>query len=378
MRSNRILITSPSLNVKDNVSGISSLVADIIQGSSFTVLHFTLGSKDGEKKNLSWVFRQLFMYCKIVHVSLHKRFGVVHLNVGLETFSIIRDALILFVVKRLFRKTVLLHVHGGFYLMHPPDKKIIAYFLDKLFRYSDAVIVLSGKEQRVLEARYGPRKFYVLPNAVNTALAGGPGAAALARGPGVLGGRSGARAGGGPIKLIFIGRIATSKGIYTISESFAHLTDYFDRFSFEIYGAGPELEKWKAALSRHKKLRFTYNGVVGGSEKWRVLHDADIFLLPSIHSEGMPIALIEAMASGCVVIATDDASMGSVVRNNINGILIGKNEPQELAAKLKDIINGRIDTPSISDHAKKYVAEHFSMSSYIKQLDHLYALSCNT
>jgi len=358
MRANRILITSPSLDVKQNVSGISSLVSDIMQESSFPVTHFTLGSRDGEKKNLLWALKQPLVYCKAIYVSLSRKFEIVHLNVGLETFSIVRDTIVLFITKKIFGKKILLHVHGGFYLMHPPGKKILAWFLEKLFANADAVIVLSEKEKKILSERYGPKKFYVFPNAVNTAQA----VQARRKQPD-----------GNKIKLIFIGRIAGSKGIYTISESFQYLADYFDRFSLDIYGAGPELVKWTAALSKYDKLQYCYKGVVGGVDKWNALHNADVFLLPSIHSEGMPIAMIEAMAMGCVVIATDDASMGSVVSNNINGILIGKNEPRELAQKLKEIINGRIDTSSISTQAQKYIAENFSISSYIKQLDDVYA-----
>ena len=358
MRANRILITSPSLDVKQNVSGISSLVSDIMQESRFPVTHFTLGSRDGEKKNLLWALKQPLIYCKAFYVSFARKFEIVHLNVGLETFSIVRDTLVLFITKKIFRKKILLHVHGGFYLMHPPDKKVLAWFLEKLFANADAVIVLSEKEKKILNERYGPKRFYVFPNAVNTLQA-----TQLTR----------KQPGGNKIKLIFIGRIAESKGIYTISESFHYLGDYFDRFSLEIFGAGPELEKWTNALSKYDKLQYTYKGVVGGVDKWNALHNADVFLLPSIHSEGMPIAMIEAMAMGCVVIATDDASMGSVVSNNTNGILIGKNEPRELALKLKEIIDGRIDTSSISTEAQKYIAENFSISSYIKQLDDVYA-----
>ena len=46
MEKRRILITSPSLDVKVNVSGISSLVADILNYSKFKFLHLQLGSKD--------------------------------------------------------------------------------------------------------------------------------------------------------------------------------------------------------------------------------------------------------------------------------------------------------------------------------------------
>src|SRR5690349_14984029 len=117
----RILITSPSLNTKENVSGISTLVADIIQFSNFNFVHFQLGSKDGLKKNLVWALRQVNIYIQIFFTSIFKKFEIVHLNIGLEKFSIIRDSLILYIVKLIFRKKVIFHVHGGYYLMNKPN-----------------------------------------------------------------------------------------------------------------------------------------------------------------------------------------------------------------------------------------------------------------
>jgi glycosyltransferase involved in cell wall biosynthesis len=357
MRNNRVLITSPSLNVKENVSGISSLVSDIIQSSRFPIIHFTLGSKDGEKKNIPWAWKQVVIYFRAVYVSLFKPVGIVHLNVGLETFSIVRDSLILFITKKIFRKKLVLHIHGGYYLMHAPTSRVLAFFMRFLFHNADAVIVLSKIEMQILGDRYGIRNFFVFPNAVNISHAGSTKPAKQKK----------------TIGLIFMGRIAVSKGIYTICESFKYLQDYFDRFSFEIYGAGPELEKWLAILKQYPGLHYCYKGITSGKEKWDTLGDADVFLLPSLHSEGLPVAMIEAMAAGCVVIATNDASISTVITNDVNGILISKDAPLELAQKIKDILDGKVNCMGLSVNAQEYVTQNMSISTYIKQLDELYA-----
>lgn len=357
MSNRRILITSPSLKVKENVSGISSLVADIINCSKLDFVHFQLGSKDGLKKNFVWALIQVKIYLEIIFVSLFKKYQFVHLNVGLEKPSIIRDSLVFFIVSKLFRKKVVLHIHGGYYLMHETKSRILNVLLKYIFKHAEAIIVLSELEKEILSKRYGNLPFNVFPNAVDTNTVNG-----LSKQPV-----------NSNIRLIFMGRITKVKGIYTISESLQYLTKYFDRFSFDIYGAGPDLEDWLAKLRKYPAFNFTYHGVAGGIEKWKALSASDVLLLPSLSGEGMPIAMIEAMAAGCVVIVTDVASVKTVINDNINGVLLSESSPQLLAQKIRDVIDGKIDVETIGNNAKKYVEANLSLSGYIKKLETLYA-----
>jgi glycosyltransferase involved in cell wall biosynthesis len=113
--------------------------------------------------------------------------------------------------------------------------------------------------------------------------------------------------------------------------------------------------------------------VVGGKDKWNALRNSDVLLLPSLSGEGMPIAMIEAMAAGCSVIVTDVASVKSVITDNVTGILLPESSPKHLAEKIGDIIEGRIDLKTIGQNAKSYVDANLSLSSYIKRLEHLYS-----
>jgi len=357
MNNRRILITSPSLNVQNNVSGIASLVSDIINNSKLNFIHLQLGSRDGSKKNLNWAAGQARIYLNIIFVSIFKRYDFVHLNMGLEKLSIVRDSLIFFIVNKLFRKKVILHIHGGYYLMNDCPNKLINFLLKKNFKYAEAIIVLSHLEKEILSKKYGEHLFYVFPNAVDTILAN-----SLHE-----------RHSHSHIRFVFMARIVESKGIYTISESLQYLSANFNQFSLDIYGAGADLNEWLNRLKKIQGLQYHYNGVVGGKDKWNALKNADVLLLPSLYGEGMPIAMIEAMAVGCVVIVTDIASVKSVITNNVNGILLTESAPRQLAERMKDVIEGRIDVKAIGENAKKYVNDNLTLAGYITRLEQLYA-----
>jgi len=357
MYNKRILITSPSLQIRDNVSGISSLVADIIKHSRLNFSHLRLGSKDRSRKNLIWVAIQLRIYANIVFISLFKRYDCVHLNMSMEKLSILRDSVILITVKKIFRKKVVLHIHGGYYLMHKCGNRLINLLLVNDFTNAEAIIVLSDIEKRRLSESYGNHPFHVLPNAVDT---GAFGCLTAQRPP-------------SEIRFVFMARVIECKGIYTISESMQYLTSYFDKFSLHIFGAGPDLAGWLARLEKHPSLKYHFNGVVQGMDKWQALIDADVLLLPSLHGEGMPMVMIEAMAVGCLVIVTDIASVQSVITNNVNGILLSESDPRQLANKMIDIIEGRFDLKSITENAKAYVNAHLSLHDYMIKLENIYA-----
>jgi glycosyltransferase involved in cell wall biosynthesis len=352
----KVLITSPSLNAHENVSGISSLVASIIARGQCEFVHFELGSKDGQRKRLKWCVQQVMLYLRMAHACFYQKIDIVHLNVGLEVMGIIRDFLLMLVAKGLFRKKLLLHLHGGYYLMNEPRDRLLAAILLSLLNSADLILVLSEREKSILTARYGPRNFQVLPNAVEHQE---PKSRAK-------------KAAKVPLKLVFVGRITHTKGIFIIGDAFRYLQPYFDQFTFDIYGAGPDLEDFVAQLSAYPQLQYTYRGVVKEAQKWRTLHEADVLLLPSIHSEGMPMAILESMAARCLVISTNDASITTVIIDGENGLIVPKADPRALAASIIDVLSGRVDRHRLAANAARHVASQYSMGQYALNLQQAY------
>lgn len=353
---NTILITSPSLDSNDNVSGISSVVRDVVANSRHKFIHLSLGRKDGEQRNLRWGLKQVQVYFTAIKTACLKRFQVVHLNVGLEKMSIYRDSIMSLIFKGIFNKKIVLHVHGGYYLSNDTDGVVLGFCLRQLLRTADTVILLSEWEKGILTERFGRLNFVVLPNVVDTKT--------MSDFCKVKNGTT--------LRLAFLGRVNVSKGVFVICESFQYLKEYFDIIELDIYGTGPDLNEMLTRLSGYDGLKYSYKGVVSGDEKWLALHSTDVFMLPSIHSEGMPISILEAMASGAMVIVTNDASITSVVDHGINGIVVEKGNAKELAQRIEDVILGKIDAQLIGETARSYIEQHVSMDQYVANLDEIY------
>src|SRR5690242_17263927 len=90
----KVLITSPSLSEKDNVSGISTMISSVIANSDCTFTHFTAGRKDGERSGLRWLLSQTQLPFAFRKAIANAKPDIVHINTALEPRAIVRDAIL--------------------------------------------------------------------------------------------------------------------------------------------------------------------------------------------------------------------------------------------------------------------------------------------
>lgn len=125
-------------------------------------------------------------------------------------------------------------------------------------------------------------------------------------------------------KFIFVGRYDKIKGIEELVQSIKQLQEY--NFEFHFVGHIPEKLKINSK-------NIIYHGSVSETEKLKViLRGCDVLVCPS-YSEGMPNVILEAMASGLAIIATDVGAVCKMVSNE-NGWLLNYPEPE----KIKSVI----------------------------------------
>jgi glycosyltransferase involved in cell wall biosynthesis len=349
----KILITAPSLDESQNVSGISTIVRQIMDHGSFDYAHFTAGRRDGEKANAVWLVKQGLLPLRFFWRCLTVRPDVVHINTALTDLSIWRDAALTLAAKMAGRKVVL-SIHGGKYLMNPFTSARVENATSKMLRRASAVVVYSELERAEVLKRWPRLTVEVLANAIP-----------FADVPEVGGNNE------TPV-LVFFGRFHESKGLHEVIDAARALKQAGYKFKFNAYGEGPEREFFLNGMREALGEDFQYGGIIAGQEKWRRLAEADIFVLPSRYGEGLPMAMLEAMAVGCIVVVADVASVVAVVKDGENGYVMEPKNLDQLIAKLKMLLDNPGDWKRVQDNAVATVKEKFAIADYMETLEEIY------
>src|SRR5690606_2253451 len=97
----------------------------------------------------------------------------------------------------------------------------------------------------------------------------------------------------------------------------------------------------------------------------------NLYMMSSIF-EGLPIALLEAMASCLAVISTDAGGIKEVIRPGVDGLLCSVQEPNKLVDLAIEIMDDPVKRERLATQARVRVSENFSLEKMVKSLEDLY------
>lgn len=137
-----------------------------------------------------------------------------------------------------------------------------------------------------------------------------------------------------------------------------------------IAGDGPEYAELQRRIEQ-LDLTQTVRLLGNRSDVADLLAECDVFVLPSI-AEGMPVTLMEAMASGLPVVATDVGGVAAVVENGTTGTLVPPGDAQALAEALGAYVADESLRRRHGDAGRARVAARFSMSAMLSRYTALY------
>ena len=145
-----------------------------------------------------------------------------------------------------------------------------------------------------------------------------------------------------PLKILFLSNLIYGKGHNELVDAYLDLTNELKEKVRIIFVGGFESNKYKndflKKIHGHKGL--VYQGLfVGGFEKKALFSDTHIFCLPSYYPyEGQPISILEAYATGCVVITTNHSGIRDVFSDGINGFEVQKKSAKSIKLVIEKII----------------------------------------
>lgn len=353
----KILITSPSLDINQNVSGISSVTRFIIEANSdHKYIHFELGRRDKERRNFARMLKLFMSFMRWIILLAKEKPDLIHFNLAIDKQAILRDSPFIFASK-LFQRKLIIHVHGGEYLSGTPVPSWMKPILRRLFKGQTPKIVLSTMEKELLEQRFACENVTVLANCVDLKEAKAFQRNYTEKDIPVL---------------LFLGRISISKGIEYIFQALNSLKKQKYRFRFILAGKGPEEQEYVAKFKDLLGEDFTFCGVVSGADKTAILKTSDIFLLPTFF-EGLPVALIETMAFGLVPVTTDVGSIKYVVNNNRNGIIVNKHSSEDIEIAIQKLSKDRKYMANLGTSAREFIFKNYNPNQYVLLLNKIYS-----
>jgi len=298
--------------------------------------------------------------------------GLVHLNPCLdpvELRSLRRDAVNLCLAK-LFRRRVLVFWRGWDNLacgsLEFPGGN--GAWMSRVYRWADAHIVLASDFRDDLR-RWGFKSpIYLETTVVADSLLDGVGGDPPEGKAGV-------------IRLLFLSRVEIAKGVFELLDAFALLESRHPRrYHLTIAGDGPDLEELMSRASDLGLDSISFPGYVTGQGKLGCFKNASIFCFLS-YTEGMPNAVLEAMAMGLPLVSSDAGGLKDILTEGVTGCIIKQNRsadlrarfsPEEVAERIDRLVASKKTLCRISNHNRKYARERFSAVKVASRLDAIY------
>lgn len=277
---------------------------------------------------------------------------VVHVQSAVRG-SLYRKAGCVFLARAL-RRPVLFHVHAG-----PGDIEDFVATLGPVRRTIFAAalrrtrtIAVSSESARALERCFGLPPVGVLLNPA----------------PGVAGGGVDVGAPDGT-RVLYIGGFADpAKGGEVLVEAAATVAAERPEVRFDLYGPGEPPAALRELSARCPNVR--WGGWLDEAARTKAFREASVFVLPSI-SEGLPVALLEAMVWGRAIIATSMGGVLDLISDGQDGLCVEPGSAPELTRALRELLDDPDRRRRLAAAAERRSGD-FSPDAIWRQLDGLY------
>ncbi len=183
---------------------------------------------------------------------------------------------------------------------------------------------------------------------------------------------------GGEWRFVQAGRLIEKKGLPTSLRAFAKFAALYPKSTITIAGEGPLLRELQE-LARELKIgrRVSFTGFISQEKLREIFYASHIFLHPSEtgrdgNQEGVPNSMLEAMASGLPVFATQHGGIPEAIEHGVSGVLVPERDHEALARALLDAAQDRHLLSRLAREGAAAVAAKFDQRAQIRRLEEIY------
>lgn len=274
------------------------------------------GDEAGGRLRVSALVRQAGLAARFA-AWIRRAPRVVHVCVSYTTTGLARDLLFVALLRASGRRPIA-HVHGG--SLTPGDRSARALLVRLVSGLASDTVTIGPSAAAAL-ASLGVRAGWVM-NPVRLAPANGTRPALE----------------GGPLRVLFAGTYGERKGTHDLLQAVRRARDAGADVVLRLAGKEEYRgeEAWLRGLADELGIAGAvgFDGVASPERLTQLYEEADVFCLPS-HRDGLPMALLEAMAFGAPVLATGVGGIADVVVDGETGILVEPGNATAIAAALE-------------------------------------------
>ncbi|TRZ52413.1 MAG: glycosyltransferase family 1 protein [Dehalococcoidia bacterium] len=170
----------------------------------------------------------------------------------------------------------------------------------------------------------------------------------------------------------WIGRFVPEKGLKYLVDALNIMAGQNRKSKFILIGDGPQMSKVIRMVNRYGLSdRTFFTGQLPHKKIHEIMSKASIFVLPSI-KEGMPITLLEIMASGKPVVASDISGINDVLTHGKNGLLVPPCNAERLAEAVLMLMNDQKLRKSLGENARQLMVEKYNWDLVAEKIEEIY------
>ena len=182
----------------------------------------------------------------------------------------------------------------------------------------------------------------------------------------------------GQWRFVQAGRLIEKKGLPVALRAFAVFVRKYPNATLTIAGEGPllaELQNLARELDIEERVSFT--GFISQDQLREVYYRSHIFLHPSQtgrdgNQEGIPNSMLEAMATGLPVFATEHGGIPEAIENGISGVLVPERDDEALACALINAAQNPAFLSQIAQSGAEAVRKNFDLRQQVQRLEDVY------
>ncbi|RLF44328.1 MAG: glycosyltransferase family 1 protein [Thermoplasmata archaeon] len=178
---------------------------------------------------------------------------------------------------------------------------------------------------------------------------------------------------GSPI-ILYVGRLVPKKGLDTLITSMKKIVEKYPHAKLYIAGKGnllPFLKTMTSILGIEKNVEFL--GFVEENVLFYLYNSADVFVLPSITGESFGIVLLEAMASGLPIVASNVGGIAEVLENGEYGLLVEPGNSKELAKAIITVLENKDLRSKLAKEGRKVAEEKYAWEKVADKIIEVYS-----